>query len=454
MFSLALAMLLSALGTSIANIALPTLASVFAASFQQVQWIVLAYLLPLTALIVSIGRLGDLLGRRRLLLAGVSLFSLAALACATPSLPLLLLARACQGMGAATMMALSMAVVADIVPAEKTGTAMGLLGTTSAVGTALGPSLGGGLIALFGWQAVFVIQFPLGLAALLLMASSLPADPPAASRPTRGFDLPGTLLLALALLAYALGMTQRHGAAGGASLPLLAMAGVLGLAFVQHQRRAAAPLLSLSLLRQSAMRSGLIMSLLVSTVIMATLVVGPFYLSRSLGLAAAQLGLVMSCGPLAAALCGVPAGKLVDRYGPQDMTVGGLAAMLAGCGALAWLPASLGVPGYLLALITVTSGYALFQAANNTMVMRGQAPGQRGLIAGLLNLSRNLGLITGTALMGALFAAASGSHPITAATAVATATGLHTTFTVAASLIAVAIVLAWQQRRPPLVQPA
>ena len=146
--ALSLSMLLPSLGVSIANVAMPTLAQAFAASFQEIQWIVLAYLLAITTLIVSVGRLGDMTGRRRLLLAGVLLFTAASVLGGTaPTLWLLIAARAAQGLGAAIMMALTLAFVGDTVPKAKTGSAMGLLGTMSAIGTALGPTLGGALIS-------------------------------------------------------------------------------------------------------------------------------------------------------------------------------------------------------------------------------------------------------------------------------------------------------------------
>ncbi len=166
---LSLTILLSSLGTSIANVALPTLAVAFAAPFQQVQWIVLAYLLAITTLIVSVGRLGDIVGRRRLLITGIALFTAAsALSGVAPTLWLLIAARAAQGIGAAIMMALAMALVGETVPKEKTGSAMGLLGTMSAIGTALGPSLGGILIAGAGWRTIFLIMVPLGILNILL----------------------------------------------------------------------------------------------------------------------------------------------------------------------------------------------------------------------------------------------------------------------------------------------
>src|ERR1044071_9458039 len=175
--SLSLSMLLSSLGTSIANVGLPTLAQAFGASFQQVQWIVLAYLLAITTLIVGVGRLGDIVGRKRLLRSGLLLFTTASVLCGlAPTLRLLIAARAAQGLGAAVMMALTIAFVGDTVPKEKTGSAMGLLGTMSAIGTALGPSLGGVLIAELGWRAIFVVNVPLGILTFFLAHRYLPHD--------------------------------------------------------------------------------------------------------------------------------------------------------------------------------------------------------------------------------------------------------------------------------------
>ena len=151
---------------------------------RQVQWIVLAYLLAITTLIVSVGRLGDIVGRRRLLLAGIALFTAASVLCGVaPTLWLLIAARAAQGLGAAVMMALTMALVGETVPKARTGSAMGLLGTMSAIGTALGPSLGGVLIAGPGWRAIFLVNLPLGLLALRSRLSLPARRSPAADRP-------------------------------------------------------------------------------------------------------------------------------------------------------------------------------------------------------------------------------------------------------------------------------
>ena len=441
--SLALCMLLPSLGTSIANVALPTLAEAFAASFQQVQWVVLAYLLATTTLIVGVGRFGDITGRRRLLMAGIFLFTAASGVCGVASgLSLLIAARAAQGLGAAVMMALTMAFVAEAVPKARTGSAMGLLGTMSAVGTALGPSLGGVLIASFGWQAIFFVNVPLGILALVLAQRYLPADRRASKADRTGFDSVGTLLLALTLAAYALAMTVGHGRFGPVNLALLVAASLgVGL-FVWAEARTASPLIRLTRFRDPVLSASLVMSALVSTVMMATLVVGPFYLARALGLATAVVGIVMSAGPVVAALTGVPAGRFVDRFGAQRMTVGGLAGMVVGCLALCTAPVTLGIAGYAIPSVIVTAGYALFQAANNTVVMTDVAPDQRGVISGMINLARNLGFITGASAMGALFALASRTGDFTTARPEAVAIGMRVTFAVAAALLVVALVIA------------
>ncbi|KQY81051.1 MULTISPECIES: MFS transporter [Roseateles] len=413
--SLALATLLPSLAVSSANVALPTLAASLGAGLADVQWVVLAYLLATTSLIVGAGRLGDLLGRRRMLLAGIALFTAASALCVlAPTLPWLVAARALQGAGAAAMMALSMAMVGTALAKAPSGRAMGLLGTMSAAGTALGPSLGGALIALSGWPAVFAVNLPLGGLALLLVWRCLPADQERGGA-TR-FDVPGTLWLAFTLAFFALGMTQHTG------LLIVAAAGLL--LFIRTEARAASPLVRLERLRDPALGAGLAMNALVSTVMMATLVVGPFHLGGALSLGAAAVGALMSVGPALSAFSGVPAGRLVDRFGTRRMTQLGLAMMVLGCGFIAVLPPS--AVAYVGPLAVVTPGYALFQAANNTAVMAGVAVEQRGVMSGLLTLSRNLGLIAGASAMAAVYAAG----------------GLGASFAIAVAMLALSLGLA------------
>jgi len=436
-------MLLSSLGTSIANVALPTLAQAFSASFQQVQWVVLAYLLAITSLIVGTGRLGDIMGRRRSLLAGLCLFTVGSLLCAVaPTLWLLLAARAAQGLGAAFMMALTIALIGETVPKDRTGSAMGLLGTMSAIGTALGPSLGGVLIAALGWRAIFLVNVALGIVAVLLAWRMLPKDRHDPNAGRAGFDSMGTLLLAVAVSAYALAVTIGRGSFSLLNVALLLAAVLAAGLFVRAEVRTDSPLIRLAAFRDPALSASLAMSTLVSAVIMATLVVGPFYLSRALGLDAAAVGIVLSAGPVVVALAGIPAGRIVDRIGAQRMTIIGLTGMATGSFTLSMLPLALGIAGYVTPIVIIAAGYALFQTANNTAVMTGVRPDRRGVMSGMLNLSRNLGLVTGASVMGAVFAFASAAADITTAHPDAVATGMRVTFAVAGLLIVAALVVA------------
>jgi MFS family permease len=352
----------------------------------------------------------------------------------------LIAARAVQGLGAAIMMALSIAFVSEIMPKGKTGSAMGLLGTMSAIGTATGPALGGLLIAKAGWPSIFFLNVPIGIIAFLLAWRFLPASRPETNKGR--FDITGTLLLALALAAYALAMTIGRGSFGTINLVLLAASLTFGILFVVTEKKMAAPLIRLDLFKNTSLTAGLAVSLLVSSVIMATLVVGPFYLSGALHLEALTIGLILSAGPATAAFTGIPAGRLADRFGSGRMTMAGLAAMATGSSALAMSPPTFGVAGYIVPIIIMTAGYAVFQTANNTSVMAIAGPDQRGITSGMLSLSRNLGLITGTAALGAVFAFASGASEPATAGSVAVTAGLQVTFAAGAILILSALAIA------------
>ncbi|ACS85120.1 MFS transporter [Musicola paradisiaca] len=446
--SLSLSSLLSSLGTSVANIALPEFMLAFQAPLAQVQWVVIAYLLALTATVIGVGRLGDMFGRRRWLSTGIVWFTLASLGCGlAPNLAMLIAARIAQGLGAAIMMAMTLALVGETVDKASLGRAIGQLGAMSAVGTALGPTLGGVLLAYAGWPSLFLINVPLGLLALWLAARRLPVAAMSPDAQTTGFDLAGTLWLVGTLVAYALAMTPDVDVMG-ATRPWLLSAAIVGLfGFIRVETHTANPLIQPGMLRSAVMGGGLATSLLVAVVMMTTLVVGPFYLRHALRLDATQTGLVMSAGPLTAALTGAVAGRWVDRAGTMRMTMLGLMLIILGCGTLSVMPYSAGIIGYVLPLLSLTAGYALFQTANNTSLMKNVDATQRGLVSGMVNLSRNLGLITGAAVMGALFAQASSvdlaSTLDMTARAEAVSGGMRTTFQTAAALVLMAVPIAW-----------
>ncbi|MCS3431431.1 MFS transporter [Klebsiella sp. BIGb0407] len=383
--TLALSMLLASLGTSIANIALPTLSIVFSAPFAQVQAVVVAYLVALTITVVIAGRLGDRHGLKPMLMTGLIIFGMASLLCSIASnLWLLVGARALQGIGAAFLMTLAMALARQTAGKERIGRAMGLLGTVSALGMAIGPSLGGLLIELAAWRSLFWLQLLLAAVAFIFATVTLPGQ---------------------------------QGKSGVAKVTLWSVLD-----------RHLAP--------------SLVLNLLVFAVMMTTLTVGPYYLSLGLELQATQVGMIMAAGPVISILSGIPSGRLVDRWGSHRVLLLGLGLLTAGAFLFAFLPNMLGVSGYVLAIIVLTPGYQLFQAANNTGTLLAIPKEQQGTVSGLLNLSRNTGAILGAAGLGAVFASGVGTAELAEASAVAIANGLQLTFLVAGCMMICAIVMA------------
>lgn len=198
------------------------------------------------------------------------------------------------------------------------------------------------------------------------------------------------------------------------------------------------PLVRMELLRNRAIGTGLRSMTLVSAIMMATLVVGPFYLSGALGLGSAQTGLVMTVGPGVAALTGAPAGRLIDQLGSARVVVAGLVAVMVGALLLAVLPGQFGVGGYVASLIIVTFGYALFQAANTTTVLQAAKNEERGVTSALLGLSRNLGLIADASAMGTIYAMGPRAFEVVGLQS-GPETGLQVTFAVAACLAGLAL---------------
>ncbi len=447
LFGLSLAILMSSIDTSIVNIGLPTIARTLHASFASVQWIAISYMLVVTTLIVGIGRLGDLLGKRRLFLIGIAGFTLASLLCAlAPSIGILIVARAVQGAGGAIIMALPFALQSDVVPRKQAGWTMGLLTSMVSLGIALGPALGGVLIGACGWPVIFLVNVPLGLLAFYIAWRILPASPAHAAVGQR-LDWPGMLILAVALACYDLGVTfsEAQGMTLGI-IALLAAALLCVVLFVVIELHVEFPLLNLRMFRNRILSASLCMSVLLFAVLQGVNLVLPFILTQAAGFSMIGAGLVMMAGPAATALFGVPAGKVADRFGTRSAMIAGTTIMAIGCLLWTTLTPAEGAWGFVWRFAITNGSFALFQTPNNMAVMASARPDQRGVVSGLLNLSRNLGMMTGASLMGALFAslvaAASGARQgVTAASGKAMIAGMHGMFLVAAYMVAASILL-------------
>ncbi|MDN5286198.1 MAG: transporter [Mucilaginibacter sp.] len=443
-FGIAMILFMVNLDTSIVVVGLPVLVKTLHASFATAQWMVLSYMLALTALIAGAGRLGDIFGKKNLYLLGITIFTLASLACGFASNSFILIAfRAIQGIGAAFCISLSFAIAGDMVPKTEIGRVMGILTTMIPLGIASGPTIGGLLLSSFGWPSMFFVNIPIGVIAYWLISKFTHSTKPARIVKV---DIIGMLLLAVVLCCYALGMTYMESKGFAHPLVVSLLVGAIAslVIFIWYEGHIEHPFLKISLFRNGILSVSLLASVLVYIVITSTIVLFPFYLTKACGFKPLQVGLVMSFGPLVTALLSFKAGKIADKYGARKVMLYGIMIMTAGCWAMSYVTPEQGIFGFLWRIAIIQVGLTFFQTPNNAAVMELASPDQRGLLSGLLSLSRSTGQITGTAVLGAIFAIMV-SHTAGSDTANANGTavtyGIEQVFTIATCLIGVAALL-------------
>lgn len=395
------------LDASIVTLALPQLGRGLHATVGAVEWVALAYLLVLVAAVTPVGHLADRVGRKLLYVYGFAVFTAGSALCGlAPSLGLLIGARVLQAVGAAMLQANSVALITEAVPRPMLARAIGVQGTAQALGLALGPALGGALLALGGWRLIFLVNLPAGALGFSLGWLLLPRSrhKRARSGPT---DRLGAPLLALAAggpLLY-LSLADRDGYLSGGLLVAL-VAGLLAVClFIAHERRHRSPMLDLSILKAPALSAGLSSGLVSYLVLFGALFVVPYYLYAH-GVNPALAGLRLAILPVAIGIAAPIAGRLVGgRLGHRPFTAGGL--LLAGLGLLAvalWQNPI----GLLGGLAVIGVGIGAFTPANNATIMGAAPAGRTGLVGGLLNMTRGLGTALGVAIAAALYTAAAG----------------------------------------------
>jgi EmrB/QacA subfamily drug resistance transporter len=391
------------LDASIVNVALPTLAQAFGASLAAVQWVPLAYLLVITTLVMGAARLGDVHGRKRAYLSGMVVFMLASALCGlAPGVGWLIGFRALQGLGGVFISALGGAIIAQTFPPKERGRALGVIASCVTLGVALGPTIGAFIIHLAGWRWMFLVNIPVGLAAMALVVRVIPDFAPAPAR--LPFDWLGTVLVAVAVGSFALALTfgQRHGFDAGLPLTLFAVAVVALLAFVYTETQVDGPILDLKLFIDPTFSAGLAMSCAAFGVLGAMGFTLPFYLQLGLGLPIATVGLLMAISPVIGGIMGPIGGALSDRHGPRWGAVIGLTLITLGCVLLSALDHTASILRFALSVAPVGLGMGFFNSANNSAVL-GAVPRERlGLASGLLSLARTLGQSTGVPVAASL----------------------------------------------------
>ncbi len=405
MTGVGLGVLMGTLDISIVNISLPTLERELNTHFATIQWVVVAYILVLTSLMLGAARIGDIIGPKKVYLAGLTVFTLGSLLCGAASgVEWLIGFRAFQGFGAAMTQAVGVAIVTAVFPPQERGKALGIIGGIVAFGLAAGPAIGGLIIGLAGWRWVFLVNIPVGFIAGYVIWRHVPAL--RTGQAGQRFDIAGALLLLVTLVCYALAMTmgQHQGFAAPVVFGLLAAAILCLSLFVFLETRVHQPMIDLTIFRDSLFSMNLLMCFLVFIMNGGVLIL-PFFLELVMGFSTEKAGLFMMVGPVSMGLVSTWAGTLSDRHGPRLISLLGLLVLIGGCLAVGTLHAGVSGLGYIMRIAPIGIGMGIFQAPNNSAVM-GRAPKNRlGVASGLLNLSRTMGNSTGFPLMGALFAA-------------------------------------------------
>ncbi|MFP5390320.1 MAG: MFS transporter [Gammaproteobacteria bacterium] len=410
--AVAIAVTMAVLDTSIVNIALPTLAQELAVTPSQAVWVVNAYQMAVTVCLLPLAVLGDQVGYKRVYGWGLALFALASIACAAaPTLALLACARAIQGVGAAGIMSVNMALVRAIFPKAQLGAGMGYAAMVVSSASLAGPTVAAGILTMASWHWLFLVNVPLGALALLIGSRALPASP---TRPFR-LDLAGALLNTLALGPLIAGLAALSEPGGLSSGMLLVAAGVVaGAAFIRRELRAQAPMLPVDLLRMPVFRLSLATSVCAFAATTMALVALPFYLQAQLGQSALEVGLVMTCWPLASTVVAPFAGRLSDRTTPTRMCVAGMVTLGAALLSFSWMAAVPSMPDLAWRLILCGIGFALFQSPNNRIII-GSAPHNRsGGASGLQSLGRLLGQSLGATMASGVLALAGSMHALAA----------------------------------------
>ncbi|MCC7546345.1 MAG: MFS transporter [Burkholderiales bacterium] len=390
---------------SIVNVALPTLAQYFGASLSALQWVPLAYVLVIATLVLGAARLGDVHGRKRAYLFGLALFTAASALCGlAPSLGWLIAFRVLQGFGAVFVSALGGAIIAQTFPQSERGRALGVISSCVTLGIALGPTIGAFIIDWIGWRWMFLVNIPVGLAAMTIVSRLIPDLAPSPRR--LPFDWTGTLLIATAIGAFSLALTFGQRAGFGASLPiaLFMLCAAALLLFLVAEARVDAPILEVKLFANRSFSAGLVMSMLAFVSIGATSFTLPFFLQLGLGFPIAAVGLLMAISPVIGAITAPIGGGLSDRFGPRWVSLTGLLCVVLGGLLLSRLGEGTTVPRFALSIAPVGFGMALFAAANNSAVMNSVARERFGIASGLLSLARTLGQSTAIPIAAALFA--------------------------------------------------
>jgi EmrB/QacA subfamily drug resistance transporter len=452
MTAVAVAVFLGTVDGSIVNIALPTIVDDFETSFAAVQWVPLSYLLTQATLVLGMGRIGDIAGRKAAFVAGFAVFILGSvLSGLAPGIGWLIGFRVLQGVGSALIFSMQFALVTESFPPHERGKALGLIGTIVSTGIISGPILGGIIIDAVDWRWIFYVNLPIGIVGILVALRYLPHSKPAGGE---RFDLQGGAAFFVALLTLLLGLTlgQERGFASADVVALYAVSAASAGWFLRTERRVEHPIMDLRMFESRDFSASLATRFATFAALAGVSILLPFYLTDVLGLAPREVGLAMTALPLAMGSIAPVAGSWSDRNGVRRVAVVGLVVLLIGLAAgAALLDVDTPIWAFVLVAGLLGLGFGTFQSPNNSAIMGSVPPERLGVASSLITVTRTTGWITGIAVLGTVWAARTtayaGGGEAEDAPAAAQADGLGDVMAISVVVVLVAtVLLSWVWR--------
>jgi MFS family permease len=389
------------------NISFPDITRGFGLPMGMIQWVVICYTLTYAALMLACGRIGDIGGHARVFRAGLAWSAVAYLLCAmSPSFGWLLFFRFLQGVGAGLVISCAPALVTGLYPEERRSHAVGMFTLIFALGSALGPLIGGAMVARWGWPAVFWFRAPIALTSLLCLRGL----PPGAIGRGERFDIAGAMLLALGLTALLFGINAMSRLGGVAAALLLALAAALLVAFAGWERRAAQPIIRIELFRDAGFAAVNLVFVVMNLATFSVLLFVPYFFARFSAMPLWLAGVVLAAGSTAMALTSPLAGRLILRVAAERVAALGLLVVGGGLFLIGlWRPGI--APPAMAAILPVQGiGVGLFQVAYTDIVIRSSPLADRGVAGSLAILTRTIGTVTGAALLTLVFGLIAGGR--------------------------------------------
>ncbi len=386
---------MATLDSSIVNVALPQMSQLLSVSSEAIAWVVTVYLLVVVGTILIFGRLGDIFGKTRIFLYGVLVFTLGSLLCGiSHNFPQLIISRGIQALGASAAMGTNQGIITQIFPVHERGKALGISGTSVALGSMAGPPLGGFIIHSFAWEYIFLINVPIGIFVYILGMKILPVAKKSTAEP---FDIKGAILFCISIASLFLSMNlgKEYGYGNPFIVGGMVLFAVSFLLFLLLERKTEIPLLPLKLFKNSLFSISIFCAFLSFVAISSSTIILPFYLQNTLKYSSAVTGLILMVSPVILAVVAPVSGHLSDQIGSEILTFVGLILTGTGLGLMSTLTETSDIKLLIAYLAIMSVGNGLFQSPNNSLTMSTAPRNMLGICGSVNALIRNLGMISG-----------------------------------------------------------